>query len=124
MTETPRVTHLTGAQVRAFIEGGYFLAHMDAVRSAGVEVSCRRCHGMARLTPLVGEQRLLVHCDCRRGEVRTDKPLELAPLLAALDWDLTCAYCGASLRGDNAQTASIFTVTCPCTTREYRCPVA
>ena len=115
---------LTGAQVRLFVDGNYFLTHLDALPAARVAATCRRCDGVVRVTPLMGEQRVLVSCDCRAGEVQTHQPLELAPLLAALGWDLACAHCGETLRGDNHQTATFFTVTCPCTSRAYTLPTA
>jgi hypothetical protein len=58
------------------------------------------------------------------GRSKSTQPLDIQPLLAALDWTLLCPDCGEEVRGDNPVTATRFTVDCACTTRVYQLAVA
>ena len=114
-------TPLSAAHVRMLDDGRFFLAHRASLRQdARIEPRCRQCGTIPTVTPLVGQEAVEVRCDCRAGRVKTDRPLEVQPLLMALGWDLVCADCQAPVTGDNAPSASVFTVTCPCQRRVYR----
>ena len=113
---------LSGAHVRMLTDGVFFLNHLEVLSTeARIVPRCRRCGGLARVWS--DENSAEIHCGCRSGRVKTDKPLNLASLLLTLSWNLHCRDCGGVMQGNNDPQASTFTVRCECMTRVYRLPV-
>ncbi len=120
---------LRGRHLKWLNDGQSFLAHLTDLATVSIRAECVRCvaHDVAdpvAATPRPDRGVVHVRCGCRAGEVQTDRPLDLQPLLLALGWRLVCTRCGDEVRGDNDHTATTFTVTCPCTRRVYRLAVA
>lgn len=111
---------LLGRHCKWVIDGASFLEHLADLAVVRIQPVCRTCGLVPTARPLVESARYVVSCGCRAGEVRTDRPLVVEPLLLTLGWTLVCAACGESIQGGNAQGDPVFRLTCPCTTREYR----
>ena len=115
---------LSAGHVRMLSDGVFFLAHLEALaRDARIEPRCTRCGQVATATRNVAADEVFVSCGCRSWRVKTDRPLDVAPLLLSLGWDLCCADCRAGAVGENDPQGTVFRVTCPCQTRAYRVPV-
>jgi hypothetical protein len=112
--------------VRWFIDGVALLHHLNDLRTVRVKVVCEGCgdDAVARTREIQGD--VFVACGHRPsgGRVSVGQGLEVEPLLLALGWGFRCTACDARLTGDNDRTATVFTITCPCTRRVYRLPVA
>ena len=128
---TQEVIPLTSATVQLFNDGRLFLKGLAILRQLRVAVVCRYCEahgGACGVTAIHKPDENVVFMACAHrplcGRVKMDKPLSLDPLLLALGWDLRCSACHYPLRGANAPTATTLIVSCPCTKREYRYPVA
>ena len=122
---------LSLAMVQLFNDGRMFLQALDVLQRLRVAVVCRTCEssgGPCEVTAIYKPDENVVFVACAHrpqgGRVKMDKPLSLDPLLLALGWDLRCTACQHMLSGNNEPTATTLVVSCPCTKREYRYPVA
>lgn len=119
---------MTADQVRGLLGGRDFLTALARLADIRVEAVCLRCvaaggSGTVSASPDPVHPRTFVMCACRSGQVKTKKPLDLTKLLDALGWTLRCPSCTERVTGDNDPSGTRFTVTCSCTTREFRLPV-
>jgi hypothetical protein len=121
-----RTIDLPVGAVRWFLDGVALLQHLNDLRSVGVKVVCEACgdDATARVRDTQGD--VFIACPHRPsgGRVTVGQGLEVEPLLLALGWGFRCTDCHGRLTGDNDRTATVFTVTCPCTKRVYRLPAA
>jgi hypothetical protein len=120
---------LQGRHLKWLNDGQSFLAHVGDLAVIGLDAVCRHCLAAGVCDPvralLLGDGHYMeVACRHHAGKVKVDAPLDIQPLLAALDWTLLCPDCGEEVRGDNPVTATRFTVDCACTTRVYQLAVA
>ena len=131
---TKTVVPLTLPMLALFTDGRETLRHaaaLGALRVALVCVTCQRQGGSHGRQNVVVVDRpvegcVFVACPHRPtgALIQMGSPLHLPSLLLTLGWDLACTACGATLTGDNDPAATSWTVSCPCTTREYRYAVA
>lgn len=126
---------LTLPMLSLFLDGRETLRHLEALRRLRVALVCQTCMAQGgedgRATRVVVVDRpvegvAFVACPHRPigGTVQMGRPLQLQSLLLSLGWNLACTACGHILQGDNDPKSIAFTVSCPCTTREYRYAVA
>lgn len=120
---------LKGRHLKWLNDGESLLCHLADLAAVSIRAECVRCvaHDVVdpiRITPDPDRRLVHVACGCRAGQVKTDKPLEVQPLLQALGWRLVCSACGEPVWGDNDRGATKLTVTCPCSKRVYRLAVA
>ena len=115
---------LTKDDVLAFVDGRVLLERLGRLGSLRVGAACTRCGAEPRAVVLPDVREVDVSCDCRAGRVKTDRELDVEPLLLALGWRLTCSSCGEQVRGDNDPRATAYAVHCPCTDRVYTRAVA
>ena len=131
---TKTIVPLTLPMLSLFMDGRETLRHAAALATLRVRLVCRRCqtqggsHG--RQTVVVVDRpvdgTVFVACPHRPAGavVQMCAPLHLPSLLLTLGWDLACTACDATLAGDNDPASTSWTVSCPCTTREYRYAMA
>lgn len=123
-----RTIPMQSAQVRALIDGDYFLTHgASALPAMLLEPYCLRCAAagsVGTVTLSMGLDKVTFRCAHISGHVLTRRGTEVEPLLHALGWGLRCTACHEAACGDNAKSAATFTVTCACTTRELANPHA
>jgi hypothetical protein len=119
---------LTAAGIRCLVDGRAFIrAHASILPSLHLEPFCRVCvahGGSGDVATTVHEDCVEFRCGHVAGKVRTDRPLDVEPLLDALSWGVRCTACKESAAGDNSKASARFTVECPCTTRELANPLA
>lgn len=121
-----RTLALKGRHCQWLCDGAAFLEHLSELSAIKCVARCRRClsaHAVGHLDATRPHYHIACACRPRGADVFVDQPLEVAPLLLTLGWEIVCAACGDAVRGDNDQTAARFTVECACTTRDYRLTV-
>jgi hypothetical protein len=119
---------LMAPAIRALVDGREFLrslsTHLAAIR---VVPYCRRCvatGGVGEVSVRMAPDHVEFRCAHTAGRVKMDKPLEVEPLLDALNWGLRCQDCGGPVQGDNGKADLRFQVQCDCTIREMANPLA
>lgn len=120
---------MTATQVRALLDGRFFLQHGATVLAPlAIESYCRQCHVVGEPPEIRIEalpDRWKWACCHSQGFARIDRPLpELAELLHYFGWGLRCTRCYADLDAANTPTDQVLTVTCPCTIRRMVNPLA
>lgn len=118
---------MTLPMIELFLDGRELLRHAGSLRQLRAKLICQQCErgGQPYVVEVLDrpvEGTVFVACPHRPqgGTVQMGGPLQIQPLLLALGWNLACTACGQPLRGDNDPGSVAFTVTCPCTKREYR----
>jgi hypothetical protein len=124
-----RTIVMTADQVRGLLGGRDFLSNLAHLSEIGCVAVCRVClaaggSGAVTASSDPIHPRFFVMCAHRSGQVSAKTPLDLTKLLDALCWTIQCSACQARVVGDNDPAASRYTITCPCTIREFRFPVA
>lgn len=112
--------------VRWFLDGAAMLTHLNELRTIRVKVVCNGCGHDAVARPREIQGDVFVACEHRPagGRVKLGQALDVEPLLLSLGWGLRCTACEAPLTGNNDPRGTVFTVSCPCTTRQYQLPRA
>lgn len=121
-----RTMTLSTTIVRALCDGKYLLTHgASCLPTVLLEPYCRQCAAAGQSGAVAvtdSPDKWLFRCAHTRGHVLKGRPLEIEPLLQALNWSIRCTACGQDAAGNNSRTAQTFTVTCGCTTRELANP--
>jgi hypothetical protein len=107
----------------ALVDGPTFAIEIDGLlRAAQVGPYCLTCN--SPISTVTFPDRVDWRCAHRAGWISRSKPSEVEPLLQQLGWGLRCTVCAGPVAGDNSKAATTFAVTCGCTTREMRNPLA